>query len=536
MNFKTLEDFEEKVMKKLNLDENEFSRLRENEFEPEERLDDEVKEYNQEDLQNECLNIIMKQSIEKIFPDGFQRFNDFIKTSGIEDMQKINDFKCKNHEKRSVCYVCVNPSCKYVFFCQGCLAKHNKECDREHMIMNNEKILSEDYADQYYDYEDFEFENKRDLIKEKFSKLKDKISTSLDVLEKVALDKISFFSKEYNMRRIKATITRNLEDFKETKNHKSYYRVAYDNFRLQQLSEFEKMPSCEEEIKKIDNLISNLEKNLAKDLTNYKKDCISNSKNTIENLQKEAMKNYNQEIINPRVDPSKIALLKFDNKNLLVVNNIVPKNINQPTSQPSINEENNNPPPTSNTSTTGDPSAVLKRVYKDCKNHLKEDELNILSSHLSGFSSSKLIYNIPKEGFSASKFHNKCDSVSPTLLLCVTSDKKRFGCVSYVGWGEEESEVKTDKNFIFSLDHQSIHILKEENGTRLRDDAIDYDEELGPLVGLDDIKIEKNCDKEESSSSTLGGSYEAPSGKSAETYLAGKANFKIKKLYVFELK
>ena len=534
--YKDLDDFESKVMEKLALGVNEFSRLRENEFEPEERREEEVKEYNEEDLKNECLNLVMKQTIEKIFPDGLERFGDFIKTSGIDNMNNINDFKCNNHDKRSVCYVCVNPSCKYVFFCQGCLAKHNKECDREHMIMNNEKILNEDYADQYYDYEDFDFEGKRDQIKEKFAELKEKINTSLDVLEKVALDKISFFTKEYNLRRIKETISTNLDDFKDTKNHKSYYRVAYDNFRLQQLSEFKQMPSCEEEIKKIDILINDLTKNLSKEIINYKKDCNNNSKNTIENLQKEAMVNYNQEIVNPKVDSSKIELLKFDNKNLLAVNNILPNTKKQQTPQPSMEKLVDNSNQTTNTQTNGNSSAVLKQVYKESKNHLKENELNILSEYLSDFSKTKLLYYLAKDGFNAKKFHSKCDSVSPTLLLCVTSDKKRFGCVSYVGWGEKESEKETDKNIIFSLDHQTIHKLKEDNGNRMTNEAIDNDPDCGPIVGMDDIRIEGDCDKEENCTSALGETYELPDGENPQTYLAGKEKFKIKKLYVFELK
>jgi hypothetical protein len=542
--FKNLEEFQEKVQNKLKMDPEQYDHFVENQFKPQEREEEETPAYTDDDMTNECLNIVMKETTNNIIPKNFKKWEETLKVSGKVDMKDVEDFKCINHPKRKVCYVCLNSNCKLIFFCQGCLKNHNDVCDRENMIVNNKRILEKDYVEEYYDYDEFDFDNKIDQVKDEFAKVKEEINNSLNVLEKISIDKIIFYSKEFKMRRIRDIIVEDLKEFEDTPSHKNYYKVGYGNFKFQKLNEFEKIKNCDEELKEVNNLVAQFKKNLANDISKFKKDCMKLSKKAIQELQKEAMQCFNVEMINPKVNINNVVPLKFDNRGLLNVATVNPKNTTKLTPPPA---QENNSSEDNNSSEENNPSekinideSVFSGIISNSKNSFTKAEiLPILKAINTKISSVKLSYRLSSsKGFSASEFHKKCDSVSPSILLCETADKQKFGVYNSVVWGEEGENQKTDKNFIYSISKNTMHRLKinKKSNSRLSDGAISFEEDSGPIVGDDDIVIGANCSQKEECTSTLGNSYEFNQKGDPETYLAGKKEFKLKSLYVFELK
>ena len=66
----------------------------------------------------------------------------------------------------------------------------------------------------------------------------------------------------------------------------------------------------------------------------------------------------------------------------------------------------------------------------------------------------KLIYKSEIDGDKALTFHEKCDNISPTIILIKTKEGFRYGGYTSVSWeGPEETEFKADQDaFIFSFD------------------------------------------------------------------------------------
>ena len=98
----------------------------------------------------------------------------------------------------------------------------------------------------------------------------------------------------------------------------------------------------------------------------------------------------------------------------------------------------------------------------------------------------KLLYKASADGDTSTKFHEKCDNVTNTLILIKASGDKRFGGFTTRSWeGDNVNKVDNDC-FIFSIDKMKIYeIIKGKN-------AIKCDPDLGPVF-INQIKLLDKC-------------------------------------------
>ena len=105
----------------------------------------------------------------------------------------------------------------------------------------------------------------------------------------------------------------------------------------------------------------------------------------------------------------------------------------------------------------------------------------------------ELLYRLTKDGDSISTFHNKCDNISPTLVLAESLDGYKFGGFTTCAW-DTKSQDKTDgKTFLFSL-NKNQKFEKKYNLNNSRD--IFACSGFGPFFGFNDLFFNtsmKNC-------------------------------------------
>ena len=70
------------------------------------------------------------------------------------------------------------------------------------------------------------------------------------------------------------------------------------------------------------------------------------------------------------------------------------------------------------------------------------------------------IYRGSEDGFLAENFHNLCDGKGPTLTVVESSMGKKFGGYTLVPWSSEQGWKEDLESFVFSLSHQTKHIIK----------------------------------------------------------------------------
>ncbi len=70
----------------------------------------------------------------------------------------------------------------------------------------------------------------------------------------------------------------------------------------------------------------------------------------------------------------------------------------------------------------------------------------------------KKLYQASENGFSAAKFHEKCDDISDTITLCLTENDKKIGGYTPLKWSSHPNGVYVHDpsytSFIFSLSNQ----------------------------------------------------------------------------------
>jgi hypothetical protein len=116
------------------------------------------------------------------------------------------------------------------------------------------------------------------------------------------------------------------------------------------------------------------------------------------------------------------------------------------------------------------------------------------------------------------------DGLAPTITL-VKTPSSIFGCYLQCKITSTNDWIPdaTRKSFIFSLTHNTIHRLKEDDG-KLR---AAFGGNKGPQIGFGcDFYLGDGCDRSLNSGARLGGSYEPPAGMAyrspeADSYLGG---------------
>ena len=105
----------------------------------------------------------------------------------------------------------------------------------------------------------------------------------------------------------------------------------------------------------------------------------------------------------------------------------------------------------------------------------------------------ELLYRLTKDGDSISTFHNKCDNISPTLVLAESLDGYKFGGFTTCTWDTKNQDKKDGKTFLFSLNkNQKFEKKYNQNNNR---DIYAYSN-YGPYFGYADLFFStsmKNC-------------------------------------------
>eukprot|EP00347_Sterkiella_histriomuscorum_P001574 403371507 len=152
-----------------------------------------------------------------------------------------------------------------------------------------------------------------------------------------------------------------------------------------------------------------------------------------------------------------------------------------------------------------------------------------------------LLFKGTTDGFSASKFHELCDSKWPTVSFILSENGQVFGGYTSLSWASPPNEydkILVDSTaFLFNLNKRSIH---KQLRNQIR--AICHDKNCLCVFGHDgDIEIKDDCDKGYYSYSNLGSIYELNNGIKfesieARSYLAGQFGFKVLEIEVYSLR
>ena len=163
---------------------------------------------------------------------------------------------------------------------------------------------------------------------------------------------------------------------------------------------------------------------------------------------------------------------------------------------------------------------------------IKYDELSLIEDGIKKKFNKKikkyeLLFRATRDGFEASKFHEKCDGKNYTVTLVITSIGRRFGGFTDQAW-DQSNNYKTGSNgFIFSLDNKEIFYNKNSSYN------IYCGSGYGPTFGGGhDFYLNNNCNVNSSSYNNSDNSYETYGKKCV---MAGTYNFYVKNYEVYKI-
>ena len=103
--------------------------------------------------------------------------------------------------------------------------------------------------------------------------------------------------------------------------------------------------------------------------------------------------------------------------------------------------------------------------------------------NLTGFKSFTLLFRAARDGFSVSKFHQKCNGQDNTVTIVKTTNDYIFGGYTSVSW-DSSSSYKYDQNaFLFSLRRAGVSSNQRFNIISNYQNAIYCNQGYGPTFG-----------------------------------------------------
>lgn len=102
----------------------------------------------------------------------------------------------------------------------------------------------------------------------------------------------------------------------------------------------------------------------------------------------------------------------------------------------------------------------------------------------------KLLYRGSRDGFSASAFHQKCNSYPHTLTIVKSTNYDEiFGGYADVKWDSSNKYIPSSSCWLFSLHHGQTYTIK------INENALYCHSGYGPTFGSGhDLYIANNCD------------------------------------------
>eukprot|EP01083_Nonionella_stella_P206048 749828_1 len=153
------------------------------------------------------------------------------------------------------------------------------------------------------------------------------------------------------------------------------------------------------------------------------------------------------------------------------------------------------------------------------------------------------VYRGSEEEYDASKFHDKCDGVGPTLVIIQSEHSHVFGGFTMKPWKDESGNNsgvwKEDLDaFIFLLRHPKDDVLPERWKvlSDKKEKTIRCDANYGPVFGYGyDIRICTECDQKKDSSSQLDNDDACFGAPQDDDFLTGEFYFLVKEYEVYKV-
>jgi hypothetical protein len=150
-----------------------------------------------------------------------------------------------------------------------------------------------------------------------------------------------------------------------------------------------------------------------------------------------------------------------------------------------------------------------------------------------------LLYRGSRDGFRASKFHEKCDKERNTLTLIETTKCFIFGGFTPIAWESSAHGIykpdSSEKSFLFSLKNPRNSAPRK--FMLMSGKYAIYCRSLhGPCFnGHCDIAVQDNCNTATNNFTNLGGSYMNDTGIDGNCVFTGEYNFTVKEIEVFTI-
>jgi hypothetical protein len=143
------------------------------------------------------------------------------------------------------------------------------------------------------------------------------------------------------------------------------------------------------------------------------------------------------------------------------------------------------------------------------------------------------------DGFSASKFHGRCDGHGNTLTVILDTKGNVFGGFTPAKWESANPyKYKGDdsvKSFVFTLKNpHNISARKFALKEEKKQLAIRCKSERGPCFG-GDIAVADNCNAGTSNATSLGHTYLNDTGMDGKIVFTGSGSFKVEEIEIFEI-
>lgn len=162
-------------------------------------------------------------------------------------------------------------------------------------------------------------------------------------------------------------------------------------------------------------------------------------------------------------------------------------------------------------------------------NILKGKDFQLIKSWLpKEFAKNKfeLLYQGSKDGFTIQTFHSKCDKKGPTVTVIHTkTGDKVFGGFMDQSWASEDTNINSEKAFLFSITNKTKHNPKNSGSQFVSFSAYD----TGPNFGDGDLSLYGDFSNEQQSCYPYTFDYDANT-------LVGANTFTVKEIEIYCLK
>ena len=150
-----------------------------------------------------------------------------------------------------------------------------------------------------------------------------------------------------------------------------------------------------------------------------------------------------------------------------------------------------------------------------------------------------LLYRGSRDGFRASDFHSRCDSIPNTLTIVQSTNGNIFGGFTNAMWNSTGLYVNDKNAIIFSLVNKENRPLIFEHSS-IDENSIVPNKNFGPVFGSgNDFIIYDNSNTNTKSFSSIGTTYTHPDypygSEKARTILAGSYNFQVLEIEVLQM-